>query len=240
MKKIFCTILILIFYIAIISGNMVRAYPVDVEFSTQPISDDRQKEIANNLNIHLLEAEPLKEGFNCFDVREDGMMAIGFANGENKTVCVYLGQVYQYSLLFKSSGSFGIEWDGDRIIIYLVRSDLAVFLTPDGEVEEIWEIANTSDNDLHWRNTVFATKRTVQGRQYIARNDMGIFNVFATSYSQLLLVDPSGETSIIYDVNDMQLFKTVASFVGVLLFVGIVVFVLIKYLVKIKRGKPQQ
>ena len=71
--------------------------------------------------------------------------------------------------------------------------------------------------------------------EYVIRNDMGILNVFAASYSQLVTVNSSGEETVIYDVNGIQLAKTVMVLVCIDVFVVIVVFCIVREVNKAKR-----
>ena len=68
------------------------------------------------------------------------------------------------------------------------------------------------------------------------RNDMGIFNWIATSYSQIVTIDATGSESIIYDVNSMQLTKTIVTISLICVFVFVAVAVVIWQFIKLRRG----
>lgn len=69
--------------------------------------------------------------------------------------------------------------------------------------------------------------------KYTIRNDMGILNLFLSSYSQLLKTDVNGETTIIYDVNTFHLIKTIFIVLAIIIFVGIVTTLVVMNLVKV-------
>ncbi len=62
-------------------------------------------------------------------------------------------------------------------------------------------------NNSYWNDSVFSTIRKVGDVEYRLKNDMGILNILASSYSQLIVVNSAGEGTILYDVNSSQLAK---------------------------------
>lgn len=235
MKYLQCIFTILLVLLLLISGG-VNIFAVDMGFSTESMSEEETDRFLKNVNISLLENEPPKKAIDCFDVNENGVIAIGSSDFAHKTVCVYSNDgdfLYGYS--FECTGNFGIELDKDVINIYFVRSDVAVTVNPTGEVERVVRIQNTAENNSYWNDCVFATKRSIGDTEYTLKNDMKIFNVFASSYSQLITTNQNGEESIIYDVNSAEFAKMALAFTGVLVFVGLVVSVVISQFIKLKR-----
>ena len=68
---------------------------------------------------------------------------------------------------------------------------------------------------------------------YSLKNDMGPFNLFASSYSQVIMTASDGSINVIYDVNNDQLIKTIFVFTGVVLFIAVV---LRRILIEFKRN----
>lgn len=118
--------------------------------------------------------------------------------------------------------------------IYLVRGGISVVIDSEGKVKSVLEIQKTTENNDYWNNRIFSNSRKIGDTEYVIENDMGIFNLFASSYSQVVVVNENGEKSIIYDVNSAQLLKTVAVCVGILVFVFIAVAVIVRLIVKKK------
>ena len=235
MKYLQCIFTILLVLLLLISGG-VNIFAVDMGFSTESMSEEETDRFLKNVNISLLENDPPQKAIDCFDVNENGVIAIGSSDFAHKTVCVYSNDgdfLYGYS--FECTGNFGIELDKDVINIYFVRSDVAVTVNPTGEVERVVRIQNTAENNSYWNDCVFATKRSIGETEYTLKNDMKIFNVFASSYSQLITTNQNGEESIIYDVNSAEFAKMALAFTGVLVFVGLVVSVVISQFIKLKR-----
>ena len=66
------------------------------------------------------------------------------------------------------------------------------------------------------------------------KNNMGLFNIFVPSYSQLIKVDADGNTTTIYDVSSAYKIKIVVIFIAVILFVAIVISGVVRQFIKLK------
>lgn len=230
-RNVFAFLLILML---INEGEVVA---MNTGFSTGTLSKNDIETFIENVNISILENEPQRQAIECFDVDEEGTIAIGYSDSQNKTVCIYTNNGdFQYGYSFECSGKFGIEIHNRVLNIYFVRSDVAIAINSKGEIESILEIKNTSDNYNYWNNHVFLTKRKIGDNEYILKNDMGIFNVFASSYSQLIITNKNGEKSIMYDVNSTQFSNMVIKFIGVLVFICLVIAIVFGQFIKQKRG----
>lgn len=232
MKKFIITFMILLLSLC----PNITAFAVNTGFSTQPLSNEEKNTFEANADFRLLDKEPTKRTIKCFDVNENNLIAIGSSTSEKKTIAIYNSEgVFQYGYEFDSNGSFGVEWDNDNIIIYFVRSDVACSVSPTGTIENLSKIENTFENNAYWNDFVFSENRTVGESEYSIKNDMGLFNIFASSYSQLEIKDLNGEINIVYDVNSDQLLKTILGFIGVVIFSGIVIGVLARNIYKSRK-----
>lgn len=231
--RFFCIILLLLFLLIV---GTVEVPAMNTGFSTESLSRDEIETFLKNVNISMLAEEPPKKPIECFDVNENEVIAIGCSNSENKTVGIYTSDgSFQYGYSFECSGSFGIELHEDTLMIYFVRSDVAISVDSTGEVKSILKIQNTSENNSYWNDTVFFTKREVGGNTYTIKNNMGIFNVFASSYSQLIATNVNGEEIVIYDVSSTQFLNALAVFIGVLVFICLVLIFVILQFINLKR-----
>lgn len=64
---------------------------------------------------------------------------------------------------------------------------------------------------------------------------MGIFNFLALSYSQLITEDSQGNQTILYDVNNTQMAKTIVAFFAVIVFAAVVVLIILAQFVKFRK-----
>lgn len=232
------SIILLLFLLVI---GEVEAFAVNTGFSTESIPEEDAAVLLRNVNITMLTAEPQKKSIECFDVNEEGRIAIGCGSSKAKTVCIYSSDgIFEYGYRFDCSGSFGIELDSDVLIICLVRSDAAIAVNSAGEVESVLRIQNTSENNSYWNEHVYSTVRKVGDVEYALGNNMGILNVFASSYSQLTATDINGEARVLYDVNSTQLLHTALAVIGVVALAGIAVTVIVRQTVKHNRNARKQ
>lgn len=216
--------------------NTIAVSAMNTGFSTEELSEELKTIFVANINLFPLSAEPEKSGFQCFDVNEQGMIAVGKMLSQDKVICVYTSQgEFLYGYTFNCNQSFCVEWDKQNINVYFFRSDVIISLDSDGNILDIKSVQNTMDNNSHRNSLMDSRTRTVGNTTYIIRNDMGVLNWIALSYSQIVTIDSTGTESIIYDVNSMQLKKTIASIILIYLFVCFVVGGIILQFIKLRR-----
>lgn len=227
---IICTILItLLFY------GSENAMAMNTGFSTNSMTLEAQKNFLSNINLSLITEEPEKNSIKCFDVNNNEQVAIGFENSLEKTISVYESNgAFKYGYKFNCSGSFGFEWDNNNIIIYFSRSDVAASFDPNGNNIELKRIQDTIDNNNYWNHSVNSVQRTINGNQYYLKNKMGVFNIFASSYSQLTKTDMNGNTIIFYDFSNEYTIKFAIGFIAVTLFILFIIVAIIKQFIEQK------
>lgn len=175
--------------------------------TTEEISPDKVESIARHVNVSVISEEPSRRAIECFDVNaESGMIAIGFCGEDTaRYVLVYDREfVFQYGYKFTDYGSFAIQWNNGDIVIYLVRGSYAVTLSPSGSVNAVEKVSDTVENSDYWRNHLDATERSAGDSKFLIRNNLGIFNFYEGSYSQLVRIDEDGQTTVLYDVSTGQ------------------------------------
>ncbi len=164
------------------------------------------------------------------------MIAVGQKDNEDKKICVYTSQgEFLYGYKFDTSGAFYVEWDGQNINLYKVRSGLIMSIDPDGNILDVKSVQNTYENSIYNHKVLESKKRIVGNTTYVFRNNMGILNRIASSYSQIVITDAEGAESVIYDVNSMQLARMIIA-VSVILFVVVYVVIdLVRLTIKTRR-----
>lgn len=226
----FCITLLLL-CVMITKGNVLA---MNTGFSTKGLTDEEIESIISNVQIIKVIDEPKRKNIDCFDVNHKNLIAIGCGGSDTKTIGVYTNAGdFMYGYRFYCIGNFGVEWDNDDLIIYFARSDIALAVDPDGEVISVREIEESTSNNSYWNNHVYATERMVGDTKYLLRNNMGIFNLFASSYTQLTVTKIDEAEHTIYDVKDKQFLNLIVLLIVVLLFVGISLFAILKYRPKI-------
>lgn len=205
-KKLLIFILSISIIFCILSLN---SFAMNTGFTVCDIEPEDEQNLISNLDVTLITEEPEKEYITCFDVNDDGLILLVDGITEIKTVSVYTSDgTFKYRYELSSSGNCYAEWDGDNVIIYYVRSDIAALFDNTGKLLEVKRIENTAENNSYWYE-LRAEERTVNGNKYVMKNDMGVLNFFSTAYSQFVVTDADGNTKIILDLSKQMLAGTI-------------------------------
>lgn len=173
---------------------------LDSGFEVEDISESEKENIGYNFS--LISAPTANRTFVVFDVNENGMIALGHdLSNLEKRISVYDSDGnFKYGYSFESYGSFGVEWDGDYLNVYMVRSNLLITLDHEANIIEIAKVPDTNENRNHINNYIFATEKTIGDEKYTMRKKLGAFSIIATSYTQLSKTS-YGEEVIVYKAN---------------------------------------
>lgn len=202
-------------------------------FDTEELSEEKKERILSYISLTLLETAPKKRGIRCFDVNEQGMIAVGQeCSILRKEVCVYSSQgAFLYGYTFKDYGSISIEWDHENLNIYFARGGDLISLDSDGNVLAVKVVPSTVDNSIY-KDSLRSIRRKVGDTTYQIRNDQGfILNVLSFSFSQIVITEPDGTERIIYDVNETERSRKTMNIILIGTFVVHVIAGLIVYII---------
>ena len=166
----------------------------------------------------------------CFDVSNDGMVAIGTKKDGKGFIYVFdSGFNYLCTYCFNLFGSFNLEWTNSKIRVFYIRDDTAVTYNEDGSIFNVETLSDSMENNNYLRS-LRKTTRQCGEYEYKIKNDMGILNVFVgnSSYTQLIKTDKAGNVSVLYDVNTKQTHKVLVLVIFFTVFLLLVVSVIIK------------
>lgn len=236
----FKILIIILFLILLTSILGLKIFATQMIISSTGLTDEEKDTIIANVNITKIDNKTKEQSIKCFDVNDDGLVAMGFDDFAKKSINVFdKNGIFQYGYEFYCSGSFGIEWELQSLIIYFVRSDIAIIVDSNGNIANVFEIQNSAENNTYWNEVIFSTNRTIGDDEYRIQNDMGILNIFATSYSQLVLEKENGETVILYDVSSQLLFNTLLISVCILIAIVVAIFFIKHQFVVLKRTQKE-
>lgn len=228
---IICSLILVLF-----TFGGINVSAMNTGFSTETLTEDQKEIFLKNVNISILDKEPQKNTIECFDVNSNQLIAIGQKTSERKTICIYSKEgIFQYGYTFNCTGSFGVEWDEENLNIYFVRSDVIVSLDSNGKILDIKEVQDTISNNTHRNDLLYSTSRIVGDDEYCVGNNMGILNLFATSYSQVIVKGVDDTESIIYDVGTTQLNTMISTIVIIAAFVAVVIIGVVFEFIKLRR-----
>ena len=234
-KQLLIPLLVIVIYLSSINVDAVNTV-----LDTTEMSINDKQTFNSNLSISLITDEPPKIGVRCFDVNSSGMLVVYQPSLSGKYISVLSNSgefIYGY-YISNCSQDIGLEWDteqNDILNLYFVRSNILASVDSKGNVIDFCEVPLTIENNTKINNMLYSTSRTVGSMEYHTKNDMGLLNIFALSYSQIISVNDSGDESIIFDISSTALYNTVAILIIFILFVFVALTVIIKTVLLIKR-----
>lgn len=195
---------------------------------TENLDLDDEETFLSSVKISMFRDETEKNSIQCFDVSDDGLIAIGTEKSRKKYVSVYDSKgSFSYGYEFECYGTYGIEWSGDDIIIYFIRDNIALQIDAMGNIVNIVKVLDTMDNSLYMRQNVFSDEKYYNGNKYLLKNDLGILNFFASSYSQITIIDDDGNETTVYDVSNLQMYKYIIISSLIIVFLAMFAVILI-------------
>ncbi len=198
------------------------AFALSLPFTTEPISEADKTVLTSRLRVNLVESEPPRRAIYCFAVRDDGVIAVATRDSENQTVSVYdQDGKFLYSFHFHCGGAYGLAWDGERLAVFLVRSDLLVIYNADGSVQELWKIPYTAENHRIENAMCTTTKYQIGDTTYELKNPKGILKLLPETHTQLVITDSAGQPQLFYDVSGEERVRVIAR-VAIFFVAGIV------------------
>jgi len=217
--------LISILTIYIISAIFSYYGGEEIKLTTEQIPENEIIEIYNRMGVRLIDEPDSMKLFSCFDVNENGDFIIGINESAEDKILVYDKHGnYLYGFVMYGSGTFGVEWDGNNVIVYRVRSDLAVWIDKYGNCQDMKRIPITTNNNRYWNYVIKAKKRTIEENQYIASSEFLLFD-----YSKLTKSDANGNETVLYAAENSVVFcEKAEKLIVILLFVFVSLFIILK------------
>lgn len=229
MNKTFKFLCSLVLFLNILFICGVETMAINTNFSFSNITEEEKNAIINNLKISLIQEPSHPKSIECFDVNDHEMIALGHRTFNDATISVYDSfGIFQYGYTFNYNALFGIEWNGEYLNIYLVRSNVLIVVDRDANIIDIVTVQNTMENDNYKNEYIFKNEKKVGETEYTLTNDMGIFNFVSVSYSQLVKTSSDGDVIVIYDANSLQIITTLACVLCVCSFIALAIYTIIK------------
>ena len=202
-------------------------------FETTDLLENEVDQIWRNINLRkssdLKSLDSIELPIVSFDVSKDGIILLGFK--ENKIAISNSNNVLTL-FEFDNDGSFYVQWNDGNILLMLVRGSIVIEFSQDGQLINM--VSSVKNNSL-WNQIAKKKSVNIGQASYYVKNDMGIFNFLASSYSQLITEDSQGNQTILYDVNNTQMTKTIVVFFAVIVFAAVVVLMILVQFVKFRK-----
>lgn len=203
MKTLKIAIILFTFFCMMTTNQLVFAYGGGMK--TEEMPKDEQNSLIENACINVFETKSEEKPIICFDVNEDGLIALGSENQNRKRICVYSEDMtFLYRINFNCNGAFGFEWNGDDIEIYFVRDRADVIVDRNGNIKVVRSYIESIENEKYFNYVLGATERTVNGAKYTLKTSSGKTSSGRFgSFPYLCVTMQNGEEKILYDVSDI-------------------------------------
>ena len=234
MKRLIALIAVCLTVAAVFLAGSALAYePKD--FYGSDVPEEEANSLIASLDLKLEHEDNRSNKLECFDVREDGRIAVGSEKKLGRAhISVYdadLNFLYGYS--FKISGTYGLMWDGSDLAFFLVRGDIIFILNENAEVIGVKNASRSILQSGRLDETFRAAKHEVGGKVYKLGTSKWPLGAFATSYSTLSVTE-NGETRLLIDESRAQSVRVIL--ICALVVLAVIAFVI--YLVdQIKKNK---
>lgn len=212
MCLLLCFMLMLNCYFPIVNA-------VSLNIETEDLSLDDRQALLKDLNFRPSSDSLGKTGITCFDIREDGTIAVGMSSGNDAKVYLFDSEgVYMWGYSFTPAQAYGVMFHRNSLIVYLCRYDMIVRFALDGTIADIQKVTNYNQLHNELAAVLEQTSKEVNGVQYMLERDIPI----GSAYSRLVIVDATGARTLFYDATENHL---VAQILMVVLSASFLVFV---------------
>lgn len=180
MKKLLVLLLVLL--------TPLTALAEEIALTLLDMPEENQQRFLKNVALVAWEEEDADRPIVCFDVRADGMTALGFNRPRGGKYVAVINQEgeFQYGYVFQCTGSFLVEWTEDGLGIIWIRSDVFAVFDEQGQPVRICEIKTDSASNRHM-NQLRETSRSMEAYD------------FTLQAGRLIRTDSQGQTVILHD-----------------------------------------
>lgn len=129
-----------------------KTYAMNTGFTTREAPLEKAENFRKAVDLKVVNEIDQNSEIICFDINEDGLVAIGLdGNFDRKEVGIYSSEgVFLYGYSFNSSGTYGLEWDKENIVLSFRRGDIAGVFNKAGECLEVRYIIYNEENTSYW------------------------------------------------------------------------------------------
>ena len=204
---------------------LLPANATSLGIATDSLSEAEKASFVDKLSLELISNDENKSGIQCFDVNEDGTVAIATGSGNHCAVYVYDSQgTFQYGYRFSCDGDYGVVFRENMLSIFFLRGDMFAFLDSSGACIEVQKVTNPEQNYVYFKEILDRTVKEVAGRTYMLERDLDLWD----SYSRLVITDEQGEITLLYDAGADHIVVQIVGIVAVVLFFAAIIIGLIK------------
>ncbi len=176
-------------------------------FTVEEVTEAERARYLSYLDITRLKKEPAKQPFNTFVVNENGYFAVSFraspAQFDTNYVLVYdIRGDFAYGFSFQGNiGFVEVLWDHDNIFICNVGAS-SVLISPSGEIVDVVHVLEDTENHINFSARKRKQKKAeIDGITIAPRAGSGLLDFLTRTYSQVVITDSSGNSTVVYDAS---------------------------------------
>ena len=204
---------------------LIPANAASLGIVTESLSEAEKASFVDKLSLEAISNDENKSGVQCFDVSDDGTVAIATGSGNHCAVYVYDSQgTFQYGYRFSCDGDYGVVFCENMLSIFFLRGDTFAFFDSSGACIDVQKVTNPEQNPVYFKEILNRTEKKVAGRTYTLERDLNL----GDSYSRLVMTDEQGEITLQYDAGADHIVAQIIGIVAVILFFAFVITGLIK------------
>lgn len=227
MRRRICVISAVCLTIALLFGDSLIVF---AEEKGGRVSQEKMEKVFSSLQLQVVTEAEDRGTIECFDINSKGMIALAVKPSPKASVYVYNSNGdFQYGYKFKCSEGFCISWNGENLVLYLLRSDLNITVDSNGNCVSMTKVTHSLSSEE--RKSIYAKKRKSGENEYFLDSRLG---PLASSYSRLISVDANGNQKVLYAARTEDI-----SLLAMLLCFLIVAMKLIPYVIRSVREYNQ-
>lgn len=189
------------------------------DFETIPLSQEEQLSFWESIDLHPVEIPTRFDSvINSFDVSKDKKIVLALDNFQILVLDSSFHPIVMFE--FSAYGSYYVHWEGENIVLRLVRSDSLVSFALNGDMVEIEDYAVNDINVSIGNTQTHKTSMLVDGTEYYVRKTSDpVSNFFmGYSYHQLVCRQSDGTEILLYDVSNNHS----ATFIWAILIIAVI------------------
>ena len=214
-------------FVLLIIGLMMLCIPttyaaMEANFACEPVYGEEKTEHIDSLEIIYDDEVAYSGKIGCFDVREDGYIAVGSMSDTlterglwRKQIAVFSPEgILLRSFTFIDYGSYEIDWYGDNILVYCVRRDIIFSVSITTDSIDIYRLSD-NPHDQVWE-TFHEESTIVDGWEYSTEHTFGL----TKTTSHIIRTDKNGSSETVVSTTNKNMLFIVPIAIAAVVFVG--------------------
>ena len=205
--RLFKIIMSMMLTALIIAVSVIPAGAFDTGYVISELTEEEKDARKDSYQFTPVDEIPVRPFF-CYDVNDDGQVAV--YSDEFPGYTGYIG-IYDSDgeflrgYTFYAGSSIYLEWAGEILNVYFVRSNVIVALDENGTTIDMAEVpTGVSENRSYETNYIKASEKKVGDEKFVAYNVFGKRPLSDLPRYKLVHIDADGNENVIYDAGGIQ------------------------------------